>query len=181
MQTLKVQKTRSAGKLLAVSAMFAALITVTTAFIKIPAPTGYAHAGDAAVYLTACVLPAPFGFIAAAIGGGLADLFSGYAVWVLPTAIIKALTVLPFWLVRIFLNKKNKDDKLLRLPILAALVFAGAITVGGYFLAECVMYDPGAAAAEVAFNLMQSLVGTALFLAMGAALDAVRFKQRIHL
>ena len=33
-------------KLIAITAMCAALITVTTAFIKIPSPLGYSHAGD---------------------------------------------------------------------------------------------------------------------------------------
>ena len=61
-------------KYAAITAMFAALITVTTAYIKIPAPLGYAHAGDSMIYLAASVLPGPLGFAAAAIGGGLADL-----------------------------------------------------------------------------------------------------------
>ena len=63
---------------LAITAMFAALITVTTAFIKIPAPLGYVHAGDSMIYLAASVLPEPLGFLAAAVGGGLADLLAGY-------------------------------------------------------------------------------------------------------
>ena len=85
MQTIKAQKTKYSGKALAVTAMFAALITAATAFIKIPAPLGYAHAGDSVIYLAACILPAPFGFIAASVGGALADLLSGYAVWAIPT------------------------------------------------------------------------------------------------
>ena len=53
-------------KYAAITAMFAALITVTTAYIKIPAPLGYAHAGDSMIYLAASVLPGPLGFAAAA-------------------------------------------------------------------------------------------------------------------
>ena len=60
-------------KYAAMTAMFAALITITTAYVKIPAPLGYAHAGDSMIYLSASVLPGPLGFAAAAIGGGLAD------------------------------------------------------------------------------------------------------------
>ena len=141
MQTLKAQKTKSTGKTLAITAMFAALVTVTTAFIKIPAPLGYAHAGDSVIYLAASVLPAPFSFAAASIGGALADLMSGYAVWAFPTAIIKALNVLPFFIIRLILSKKNKDDKILRLPVIAALVLTTAVTIGGYFAANCLIYD----------------------------------------
>ena len=36
-------------KLIAITAMCAALITVTTAFIKIPSPLGYSHAGDSMI------------------------------------------------------------------------------------------------------------------------------------
>ena len=77
-------------KLIAITAMCAALITVTTAFIKIPSPLGYSHAGDSMIYLAARILPGPFGIIASSIGGALADLISGYPHWAIPTAIIKA-------------------------------------------------------------------------------------------
>ena len=90
------QKSTASVKMIAVTAMFAALVTVTTAFIKIPTPLGYSHAGDSMIYLGASVLPGPFGIIAASIGGALADLLSGYAQWALPTAIIKAFNALPF-------------------------------------------------------------------------------------
>ena len=68
-------------KLIAITAMCAALITVTTAFIKIPSPLGYSHAGDSMIYLAASILPGPFGIIASSIGGALADLISGYPHW----------------------------------------------------------------------------------------------------
>ena len=157
MQTVKtIKKNKIDVKKLALSAMFAALITVATAFIKIPAPLGYAHAGDSMVFLAASVLPAPLSFIAAAVGGALADLLSGYAVWALPTALIKALNVLPFFLARIILS----------------------VTVGGYYLANLLLYDQNAALAEIPFNIMQSLVGAVLFAALGAALDAIGLKRK---
>ena len=179
MQTLKAEKSRFNGKTLAITAMFAALVTVATAFIKIPAPLGYAHAGDSMVYLAACVLPAPFNFIAAGLGGALADLLSGYPVWAIPTALIKSLNVLPFFLIRYFLFKKN-NGKILRFTLIAELILTTAVTAGGYFAANLVLYDLSAAVAEVPFNLMQSAVGAVLFIAVGAALDAVKFKQKIH-
>ena len=83
-------------KLIAITAMCAALITVTTAFIKIPSPLGYSHAGDSRIYLAASILPGPFGIIASSIGGALADLISGYPHWAIPTAIIKAINAVPF-------------------------------------------------------------------------------------
>ena len=181
MQTLKVQKSKSAGKALAVTAMFAALITAATAFIKIPAPLGYAHAGDSVIYLAACILPAPFSFIAASVGGALADLLSGYAVWAIPTAIIKAMNVVPFFLARKALSRKNRDTRILHPLTLAMLLPAAAVTSAGYFAANMVLYDTTAAWAEVPFNLVQSAVGSVLFIALAVTLDAVKFKQRISL
>ena len=180
MQTTKaLTQNRIDAKAIALTAMFAALVTAATAFIKIPAPLGYAHAGDAMVFLGACVLPGPLGFLAAAIGGALADLLSGYAVWALPTAIIKALNVLPFFLARIILRKNHKDSKILSPAVLFAAVLSMAITVGGYYAADALLYDAAASLAEVPFNIMQALVGSVLFIALGLALDAVKLKQRL--
>lgn len=65
--------------------LFAALICLTTAFIlHIPVGNGYIHLGDSFIYLAACVLPMPYGIIAAALGGSMADLLSGYAIYALP-------------------------------------------------------------------------------------------------
>lgn len=180
MQTVKKTKHREVqAKYIALTAMFTALTTVTTAFIKIPAPLGYLHAGDAAVYLSASLLPAPLGFIAAGVGGALADVLSGYAVWAVPTLLIKMLDVLPFFLMRLFLGSRGKDDRILRLPVIAALAGATAVTVGGYYVANLLLYDQSAALAEIPFNAMQAAVAAVLFTVAGAALDAVQFKRKL--
>lgn len=179
--TKSLKKSKWEPKTLALTAMLAALVTAATAFIKIPAPFGYAHAGDSMVFLSACVLPAPLGFIAAAIGGAMADVLSGAAVWAIPTAIIKALNVLPFFLARLVLQQRQRDDKILRLPVVLALPVSAAITVGGYYVATLLLYDNAAALAEVPFNIMQSAVGAVLFIALALALDAIKLKQRLGL
>ena len=174
MMTKSVKERRVSVKTLALTAMFAALVTVSTAFIKVPAPLGYAHAGDAIVYLAACLLPPPFGFFAAGIGGATADLLSGYAVFALPTAIIKSLNVLPFFLARIFLKKKQKDDKILSLILIPAF-----ITVGGYFIVNTILFNEAYAITETPFNVMQAIVCAVLFTALGAALDSVKLKKKL--
>ena len=65
-------------RLLVTAALFAAAITVMTAYmLHIPIPTGgYIHLGDALIYLAACLLPVPCAAAAAAIGAGLADLLT---------------------------------------------------------------------------------------------------------
>ena len=82
---------------LILSALFAAAITVMTAYLlHVPIPTGgYIHIGDTLIYLAACLLPTPYAVGAAVVGAGLADLLTA-PMWVLPTLVIKALVALLF-------------------------------------------------------------------------------------
>ena len=127
-------------RLATVTAMFAALIIITTAYIKIPAPLGYIHIGDSMVYLSAAILPGPFGFFAAAIGGAMADLLAGYPHWAIPTAIIKALNVLPFFLIKLLMTDRKKLEKIIHLQNLLMLIPTTLVTLGGYFVANALMY-----------------------------------------
>ena len=47
--TISKSKSKINVKLIAITAMCAALVTVTTAFIKIPSMFGYSHAGDSMI------------------------------------------------------------------------------------------------------------------------------------
>ena len=62
------------------TALFAALICVTTAYIfHIPFGVngGYVHIGDSLIYLAAAFLPTPYAMFAGAIGGAMADILTG--------------------------------------------------------------------------------------------------------
>lgn len=166
-------------RLISVTAMFAALVTLATAFIKIPTALGYQHPGDSMVYLAASILPGPYGMIASSIGGALADLISGYAQWAIPTAVIKALNALPFILCRMVLQRMHKDKKIINIPALLMLIPTTAVTVFGYFIANWLMYGWGGAAAELVTWWVQPGIGALLFVAMGIGLDAVKFKEKI--
>ena len=163
----------------AITAMFAALITVTTAFIKIPAPLGYVHAGDSMIYLAASILPEPLGFAAAAIGGGLADLLAGYPQWAIPTAIIKALNVLPFFLIKRILKNSSKLEKIISLPNLLMLIPTTIVTIVGYFAENALFSDISAAVAYILLNVVRAFVGGVLFVILGKSLDAIHFKKKI--
>ena len=83
---------------MAFTGLFAALITIFTAYIgHVPVGVngGYIHFGDGLIYLAATILPWPYAMLAGAIGGGMADLLTAPA-WTLATVIIKALIVIPF-------------------------------------------------------------------------------------
>ena len=83
---------------LVTTGLFAAMITIMTAYIfHIPygANGGYVHFGDALIYLGAVFLPRPYALAAAAIGGGMADILTA-PMWAPASIIIKMLIVLPF-------------------------------------------------------------------------------------
>ena len=155
--------------LLTVTALFAAAITVMTAYmLHIPIPTGgYIHLGDALIYLAACLLPLPYAAGAAAIGAGLADLLTA-PMWVLPTLVIKAIIALFF---------TRNSDKLLCRRNLAAVVIAGLFSPAAYALAGCAMAGTMAAfIPQFLGTLVQGIGSGALFIVITPALDGVKLK-----
>ena len=151
--------TKNATKKLVLSSLMAALICVATALIKVPLPVvGYIHLGDAPVILAAFLLSPAHGFLAAAIGSCLADVFSGYAVYAPVTFLIKGCMVLIVYGVVRLLGKRLK-------PLVAQIV-AGALAellmILGYWLFEGILYGFGAASASVPFNAVQGVVGLTL-------------------
>ena len=92
------------------TAIFTAIIVLAISVIKFSTGLGegYIHLGDSIIYLVSCVLPFPYCLVASALGGALADIVSGFAIWSIPTAIIKMLNALPFAVV----CKKLKTNKI---------------------------------------------------------------------
>ena len=79
------------------TALFAALICVTTAYIfHIPFGVngGYVHIGDSLIYLAAAFLPTPYAMFAGAIGGGLASILglagTGSGITIIPGTMLYA-------------------------------------------------------------------------------------------
>lgn len=167
-------------KLIAMTALFAALTAVATAFIKINTGIneGYLHFGDSVIYLTACILPLPYACLAAAVGGGLADLLAGAAVWAPMTAVIKALNVLPFSVMYSAKIAKN-PDKIVSKATVAMPVLSGLITVFGYLLAEGIMYSFPSAWTSVPFSIVQATGSAVVYWVLGASLDKLNFKNRL--
>ena len=155
--------------------LFAAIIAVFTAFVKIPTGinSGYLHFGDSVVYLSGCIL-GPFGLISSAIGGALADVLAGAAIWALPTAIIKALNCVPFIVaMKLYRNKKG-ENKSVNAYTLVATVISAVITIGGYFIAEGLMYSFPSALTSVPFSIVQSIGSAVIFALIGKALDSTK-------
>ncbi len=185
-----MNKTSNSLKMLAITAMFAAMTTVLTYFVKIPMPGGgYIHLGDSVIYLMACFLPTPYAMIGAGIGGSLADLFGGYFEYLIPSFIIKMLIALPF---------TCKSEKMLTVRNACMIVPAGCITVAGYYFTKVVLLAVDKATASVGFagaffdgstwiaalsnipeNVIQAVGSAIAFVIFALAFDGAKLKKRI--
>ena len=162
-------------RLLTSSAMFAAVIALTTAYlfhIPIGANGGYVHVGDAFIYLAASILPLPYACAAAAVGGGLADLVSGAPIWLPATILIKPLNALCF---------SNRGDKILTLRNALMTILSGIVTMAGYSIAEAVMAGDWRVAILGLFTsgLAQPIGSAVVYLIAAGALDKLEIKRRL--
>lgn len=141
------------------SALLASLVCVATMIIKIPSPLkGYINLGDCVVLLSGWLLSPVYGFLAAGVGSGLADILSGYAIYAPATFIIKGIMALVSYFVFKVMQKK--------LPALPCLITSGflaeVLMVGGYFLFEGFLYGFIPSAANIPFNAIQGVAGLIL-------------------
>lgn len=158
------------------TAIFTTIILLSTMLIKFSTGLGegYIHFGDCFVYLSACILPFPYCLIASALGGAFADILGGFAIWSIPTAIIKVLIALPLMLV----SKKNKTQKILTVKTASMALISGAVTIMGYFIAECILYSSASATLSLIGNSIQAVSSGILFIIIAGALDKMNFKSR---
>lgn len=149
------------------SALFAALCCIGTMILHIPTANGYLHPGDGFVFLSGLLLGPLYGGLAAGIGSCLADLFTGYVSYVLPTFLLKGLAALIagsiFYLVKgRTLAYTKKTNPTLLIVILSCILGAIPI-VGGYFLYDAVIIGLGPGAISgIPGNLIQTGFGTIL-------------------
>lgn len=178
---VKVKKVKTNHLYLIVTtALCAAIIAVMTAFVKFNTGIndGYLHFGDSMIYLSACILPLPYAMIAAAIGGGLADILAGAAVWAPFTAVIKALNAVPFALMYT-LKVTKKPNKILNKATAGMPVVSGLITVFGYLIAEGILYTFPSAWTSVPFSIIQAVGSAIIYYIVAVALDKMSFKSKI--
>ncbi len=136
------------------TALLAALVCVATFLIKVPMPitNGYSHIGDGFIFIAVILLGGKSGALAAAIGAALADILGGYAIYALPTFIIKGVMALIMGYVVIKMDSKNKyiiGSFLGSVWQVIAYYLVGSVMVGS-FITPLV---------EIIGNSLQSLVG----------------------
>ena len=144
---------KEATRKLIAASMLAALVCIATMVIKIPSPLkGYLNLGDGFVLLAGWLLPPWLGFLAAGLGSALADLFSGYAVYIPATFLIKGLMALFAHLCARFIAKKLPGRSL-------GALLAELWMILGYFLFEGILYGFGPSLVNIPANGVQGIAG----------------------
>ncbi|MCL1895768.1 MAG: ECF transporter S component [Clostridiales bacterium] len=161
-------------KILTTTALMAAVIFVVTFVVRIPMPIaagGYLNIGDAAVYIAASLLGGPWGMLAAAAGSALADLSAGYAIYILPTAVVKGMMGL-------ICGRLMERTGFARFVV--ASVIGGAVMTGGYAAFDAVLFNVNQALAGAPFNMIQWGCGVAVAAALYPAVGRIRKGLRIQ-
>ena len=150
---------------LVMTGVLMALACVATMVIQIPSPThGYMNLGDCVVLLSGCLLGPVYGAVAGGVGSALADLLSGYAVYVPGTLVIKAVMAA---LAGVLYRRSRK-----LLPVGAVL--AELVMIVGYWLYDgFLMGSLAGSAAGIPSNIIQGLFGGVCGVALVAALRRV--------
>ena len=74
---------------LCLAAAMTAVVFLATFVPRIPIPLGYAHLGDAAIFLMVLFIGRREMLFAACFGSALSDLLGGFPLWIVPTLVIK--------------------------------------------------------------------------------------------
>lgn len=146
-------KERSLTLNLSITAISAALVTVSTLIIQIPVPAtgGYINVGDAMVFTSALLFGPIIGGVAGGVGSALADIIS-YPIFAPYTFVIKGLEG--------FISGYISDRKSAVKDLLAWII-GSATMVLGYFVAEAYVMGLGplSAAVEIPGNIFQVALG----------------------
>lgn len=149
------QNESKATRILAVAALFTALVTSSTLILRVPVvPYGYINLGDVAVLFSSLVLPMRYAMFAASIGSALADLLAGAAEYTIFTLFIKAAEVMIIFGLRRVLTDKFKWAAYACAAFVMALLYAA---VDGILLQSF-----GAFAVSMGFNLIQAVLATSI-------------------
>ena len=161
-------------KKVVLAALMAALACVATMIIKIPSPLkGYLNLGDCVVLAAGWILSPAYAFLAAGIGSALADLFSGYVIYVPATFLIKGCMAI---LACCGFEKFQK--KLGNMP---ARILSGAVAeivmVLGYFIFEGFLYGFVPSLVNIPANGVQGAAGLILGILLLKTLEGSKLIQ----
>ncbi len=162
---------------LIMTALLMGIVVVSIMFIKLPIPLtqGYVHLGDGMILLAMLILGWKYGAVAGGLGGALADVLSGYAVWAPWTLALKAIMVIVAGLIIEKLPIKSNGI------MVFAMIMGGILMVAGYYVAEGVLYGNWVSPMiAVPWNVGQVIVGIALAMTVAFALSNTSLRSQFE-
>lgn len=158
------------------TAMFTALVFLGVSIFKFPTAFGYTHLGDCMIFLAVLMLGGKRGALAGGIGAALADLVGGYAIWVVPTLLSKAVMALVMGFVI-----RSRPLGLSGRPLwIAAAVSGGVCQSFGYTAARMVFYGITAGIASVPNLIFQTGTGIVLAFLLSESLQKTSLRIRFR-
>ncbi len=154
----EVVRKKTGTKDIAFMGLFIAIVYVATAFILIPGPTegGLIHMGNVAHFTIAMVFGRKKGAISGAFGMALFDLLSPWAAWAPYTFVIRFAIGYAIGAIAHMNGKKGAS----LLQNIISLIPATIIMIGGYYIAEGIMYGNWISpAASIPGNATQCVIG----------------------
>lgn len=131
------KKVPISARKLCITAVMAALVFIMTIVPRIPIPLGYAHLGDAVIFLVVLYIGRREGALAASIGSAFADFIGGFPIWIIPTIIIKY--IMAEILGRVACHSDGKY-RLFSVRTMLGLVLSSIWMAFGYTIAGAILY-----------------------------------------
>ncbi len=160
----------------AFTALFVALVTLTTAAFRVPVPatSGFINLGDTFIFAAALLWGPRTGFWAGSIGSALADILSGYPHWAPFTFVIKGAEGAIAGLIAHSAFTRGRNTVLTAVGLGAG----GLIMVLGYFVVEIFLYGLPAAMVELPGNSLQAVGSIVIALPLSLALKRIGLQRQ---
>lgn len=144
---------------LCLAAAMTAVVFLATFVPRIPIPLGYAHLGDAAIFLMVLFVGRREMLFAACFGSALSDLLGGFPLWIVPTLVIKFFMADIAW--RLIRPDHRETASLLRMTmgfLAGSLWMAVAYTLFGSLLYDSLAAGLASAPGLIAEGLLNTAV-----------------------
>ncbi|ARJ39001.1 ECF transporter S component [Sporosarcina sp. P21c] len=170
-QSYPAQRTKTFDLIL--TSMLASLVFVATLLLNIKLPLGNGgliHLGTAMLFIVSILFGPKKGMIAGAVGMGLFDLVSGWALWAPITILTRGLQGYIVGKIAWSNGRKGTSFKFNLLAMLASIPF----TIAGYYIGESILYNSLIIPlASIPGDLVQCAVGIAIAVPVCAMLKKV--------
>jgi uncharacterized membrane protein len=156
-------------------AMLTAIIFIMTFIPRIPIPFGYAHLGDAVIFLTLLFAERRQSAAAASLGSALSDMIGGFPLWIVPTLLIKWIMV---DIVFVVARSNHGFFSIFSGRVILAFMVSAAWMVLSYTAFGALLFGSAAAGMAMLPGLIgEGIINIAVALGVGTVLQKFHFNN----